>query len=169
MNPNIYLRPLNIEDAKISYQWRNDPKVWVYTEFKPHNPGITMEKEMEWLRNKLEKTNDKRFAICLDDTHQYIGNIQLIDVQDRQGEFHMFIGERGFWGKGIGKTATRLLLDHAFAEMELDSVFLFAHEDNAAGLSIYKKLGFVPVGQNNNQLKMLLTKRAFIMTASQSS
>ncbi|WP_316820086.1 GNAT family N-acetyltransferase [Pedobacter gandavensis] len=161
MNSPIYLRPLNVEDAKISYQWRNDPKVWVFTEFKPGNPGITMEKETDWLRLKLEKANDKRFAICLNDSGQYIGNVQLIDLNEGQAEFHMFIGERDFWGKGIGKAATQLILERAFSEMNLESVFLFAHEDNAAGLSIYHKLGFVPVGKHENQIKMLLTKQNF--------
>lgn len=162
MNNPIYLRPLDVADAKISYQWRNDPEVWVYTEFKPSQPGITMEKEMEWLRHKLEIETDKRFAICLKDTTQYIGNIQLIDVKDGQAEFHLFIGERQFWGKGIGKAATKLILERAFEEMNLDSVFLFAHEDNAAGLSIYKKLGFVPQSKHGNQVKMLLTKGSFM-------
>lgn len=161
MNNPVYLRPLELADAKISYQWRNDPEIWVYTEFKPAQPGITLEKETEWLRLKLEKSNDKRFAICLKETDQYIGNVQLIDLEDGQGEFHLFIGERQFWGKGIGKAATQLILEAAFSELSLESVFLFAHEDNAAGLSIYNKLGFVPVSKHNHQLKMLLTKQTF--------
>ena len=161
MNNPVYLRPLEIEDAKISYQWRNDPEIWVYTEFRPAQPGITMEKETEWLRLKLEKLNDKRFAICLKETDQYIGNVQLIDLKDGEGEFHLFIGERQFWGKGIGKAATQLILETAFSELNLESVFLFAHEDNAAGLSIYKKMGFVPVSKHHHQLKMQLTKKTF--------
>ncbi|WP_316748992.1 GNAT family N-acetyltransferase [Pedobacter gandavensis] len=161
MNHTVYLRPLKVEDAETSYQWRNNPEIWVYTEFKPGNPGITMEKETAWLQAKLEKETDKRFAICLEDTAQYIGNVQLIDLKDGQAEFHMFIGEPQFWGKGIGKAATKLILGQAFSELNLDSIFLFAHEDNIAGHSIYKKMGFVPLSKHGNQVKMLLTKENF--------
>lgn len=161
MDNPVYLRPLVVTDAMVSYQWRNDPEVWVYTEFKPSHPGITMEKETEWLRLKLEKETDRRLAICLKDTAQYIGNVQLIDVNDGQAEFHMFIGERQFWGKGIGKAAAKLILERAFEEMMLETVFLFVHEDHTAGLSIYKKFGFVPLSKHGKQIKMLLKKGDF--------
>lgn len=160
MNTTIYLRPLNLEDAKISYQWRNDPDIWVYTEFKP-STDITLEKETEWLRGKLNKANDSRFAICLRDTDQYIGNIQLIDLDEHRGEFHMFIGEKQFWGKGIGKQASKLILEYGFFAKNLESVFLFTHEDNAAALSIYENLGFVTVGKQDQHIKMVLTKHMF--------
>lgn len=160
MNDAIYLRPLNLEDAKTSYQWRKDPDIWVYTEFKP-NADFTLEQETEWLRAKLNKANDSRFAICLHGTDQYIGNVQLINLDDSEGEFHMFIGEKKLWGKGIGKCASKLILEFGFSKRNLESVFLFTHEDNIAALSIYEKLGFITVGKHNNQLKMVLTKHMF--------
>lgn len=160
MNDSIYLRPLNVEDAKTSYQWRKDPEIWVYTEFRP-GADITLEKETEWLRAKLNKENDSRFAICLHGTDQYIGNVQLIDLEDGMGELHMFIGEKQFWGKGIGTSASKLILEFGFSQRNLESVFLFAHEGNIPALSIYEKLGFVTVSRHNNQLKMILTKQMF--------
>ncbi|WEK21295.1 MAG: GNAT family N-acetyltransferase [Candidatus Pedobacter colombiensis] len=160
MNESVYLRPLSLEDAKTSYQWRKDPDIWVYTEFKP-SADFTLEQETEWLRTKLNKENDSRFAICLHGTDQYIGNVQLIDLKDSKGEFHLFIGEKQLWGRGIGKSATKLILKFGFSEKKLESVFLFAHEDNTPALSIYEKLGFVTVSKHNNQLKMVLTKHMF--------
>ncbi len=160
MNDSIYLRPLNLEDAKTSYKWRKDPDIWVYTEFKPR-ADFTVEQETEWLRAKLNKENDSRFAICLNETDQYIGNVQLIDLEDAEGEFHIFIGEKHLWGKGIGKSAAKLILEFGFSQRNLESVFLFAHQGNNAALSIYEKLGFVTVSKHNNQFKMVLTKHMF--------
>jgi hypothetical protein len=36
---------------------------------------ITAEIEKQWLLNKLNLANEKRFAICLKNTNEYIGNI----------------------------------------------------------------------------------------------
>ena len=35
MNNSIYLRPLVLDDAKISYKWRNTPEIWKYSRFDP--------------------------------------------------------------------------------------------------------------------------------------
>ena len=70
----VYIRPLTLEDAKTSYKWRNNPKVWELTGSKP-DKYITEEMETEWLKNVLQRKNEKRFAVCVKDTDQYIGNI----------------------------------------------------------------------------------------------
>ncbi|ADY51395.1 GCN5-related N-acetyltransferase [Pseudopedobacter saltans DSM 12145] len=158
----IYLRPLVPEDAKISYQWRNDPRIWEFTEFKPTSI-ITEEIETKWLEAKLKKANDQRFAICLSDTNQYIGNIQIIDIESNKGEFHLFIGEKQFWRKGIGMNAAKLILQYGFFDMKLEMIFLFVHKNNTAALSIYDKLGFITVHKRHNQFKMVLTKSMYLL------
>lgn len=164
MGNSIYLRPLVTEDAKTSYKWRNDPSIWEFTEFKP-NGNITEEVETNWLRTKLQKSNDQRFAICLHGTHQHIGNIQLIDIEDNKGEFYLFIGEKKFWRKGIGQKASRLILQYGFSALKLEVVFLFVHEKNIAALSIYDKLGFITVHKYRDHFKMVLTKSMFSISS----
>jgi len=44
----VLIRPLQIEDASISWKWRNDPVVWKYTGSKP-NIKVTEEIEKRWL------------------------------------------------------------------------------------------------------------------------
>jgi diamine N-acetyltransferase len=158
---SVYLRPLVVEDANISYIWRKDPNIWVYTEHK-FNPNISQQEEAERLLHKLSLPNDVRFAICLKDTNQYIGNVKLIDGDNHKGTFYIFIGEKQFWGKGIGLEASKLILQYAFIDMKLNSVYLFVHENNLAAISISNKLGFVTVSKENKQIKMVLTKHMFI-------
>ena len=157
MNYSIYLRELYLSDAKTSFNWRNNPIIWKYTGF---NSGkkITEKMELEWLKSALKKPNDHRFAICLKSNSQYIGNVQLTNVMSNTAEFHLFIGDPSFWGKGIGKQASILMLDFGFTHLDLDSVILEVHKENYSARTVYKKIGFSEIGSNDDFLKMIIRK-----------
>lgn len=163
MKPSVYIRPLALEDAKTSFNWRNDPDIWTYTEFKPDR-YISPEMEEEWLKAKLFRSNEKRFAICLVENDQYIGNIQLLEIDAEKAWYHVFIGEKAFWGQGISQKATKLLLTYAFTELNLKMVMLEVHPENIAAKTVYKKMGFLSVGDNDESgfLTMMLKKNEFI-------
>jgi diamine N-acetyltransferase len=152
MNYSIYLRELNLIDAQISYKWRNNPMIWKYTAFRSDTP-ITYEMEVGWLKNALLKSNDHRFAICLKSNSQYIGNVQLLNVDSNTANFHLFIGEPSFWGMGIGKEACVLMLKFGFLQLELNSISLEVHEEHHVAQSIYKKIGFKDEGIKQGAFK----------------
>ena len=162
MSELIYLRPLRIEDAETSYKWRNDNKVWTYTGFVP-TQTITSQIEKEWLARVLQNENQKRFGICIIDTDQYIGNVQLINIENKSAEFELFIGEKDFWGKGIGFSATKKMLEIAFTELDLTSVYLHVHPDNIIAIRCYYRAGFVFSSQDKN-IKMIATLATFSKT-----
>lgn len=143
MNNNIYLRPLAFADAAVSWHWRNNADIWKFTGYDPSIKTITPEIEETWIRDVLSRANERRYAICLADNDRYIGNVQLLGISDIDAEFHLFIGEPAFWGKGIGKQASAMMLDIAFLELGLKLVKLQVYQENVAALRIYKNLGFV--------------------------
>jgi len=157
MNYSVYLRSLKLADAKTSYQWRNNPLIWQFTRFKP-TKQITESMETEWLKKALSNTNEYRFAICLKSNSQYLGNVQLIDVKSKNAEFHLFIGEPSFWGMGIGKEATALILNYGFTYLGLDFIRLQVHKENYAAQSIYRKMGFTVNGLENDFIEMIIQK-----------
>ena len=160
MNYSVYLRPLKLEDAKTSYKWRNNPKIWEFTPFKP-NKHITLAMEKLWLKKTLKAKNEYRFAICMLDTGKYVGNIQLINVKNNTACFHVFIGEPSFWGKGIGKEATSLILNYGFTKLGLDFVTLGVHKMNAFAKSVYYKMGFQPLSEDGDFIEMALEKNQY--------
>lgn len=162
MDNFVYIRPLVLSDANVSYRWRNDPDIWKFTEFKPDR-YISFEIEQEWLKGKLENKNERRFAICLKEDNQYIGNIQLLNINKGRASFHIFIGEKILWGKGIGQQATKLLLDYAFTQLGLEGILLEVNQLNISARKTYEKMGFVSVGTNkvNGFIKMKLNKKEF--------
>lgn len=164
---NIYIRWLKIEDALISCHWRNDPEIWQYTGNKP-NKFITPEIEKDWLSEKLTEKNSVRFAIIVD--NNYIGNIQITDIiEEETGQYHIFIGEKSFWGRGIGTQATNQIIRFAKEQLKLKKLYLRVNPQNLSAVKLYKNIGFINV---NDDILMNLnlsdfkppTVNVFVMT-----
>lgn len=147
----VLIRPLEIEDASVSYKWRNDPEVWNFTGSRPDRE-ITHEIELEWINKVLKDNTTKRFAILVDET--YIGNIQLTDIHEQSAEYHIFIGDKSFWGKGISTLATYEILHYAKEELCLQNVYLSVRADNIHAIKSYIKSSFDKISEEDDWIKM---------------
>jgi RimJ/RimL family protein N-acetyltransferase len=56
--------------------------------------------------------------------------------------FHITIGERDAWGRGLGTEATELMLEHAFERLGLHRVGLSVFSYNLRAIRAYEKAGF---------------------------
>jgi RimJ/RimL family protein N-acetyltransferase len=56
--------------------------------------------------------------------------------------FHITIGERDAWGRGLGSEATELMLEHAFERLGLHRVGLSVFSYNLRAIRAYEKAGF---------------------------
>ncbi|MGV9002165.1 MAG: GNAT family N-acetyltransferase [Candidatus Saccharimonadaceae bacterium] len=135
----IYIRPLEENDAKISYVWRNDPEIWKYTGSAP-DKIITLDDELTWIRRVIKDDTCRRFAIIAD--NEYVGNIYLTDIHDAKAEYHIFIGNKEYTGKGIAKEASKLIIDFARDILNLSSVTLEVRPENTRAVQLYLSLGF---------------------------
>jgi diamine N-acetyltransferase len=151
----VTIRSLIISDAKTSWKWRNDLLLWKYTGNRPDRQ-ITMEIELEWLKGALLRENEHRFAICVGEKKEYIGNVQLTDITKNDAQFHIFIGERKFHGVGIGTQATKLIIDYAFKELDLKTIYLYVNSNNNIAIKTYKKCGFKIIEEKEDELKMTI-------------
>ncbi|WP_183564216.1 GNAT family N-acetyltransferase [Mucilaginibacter sp. SP1R1] len=161
MTISVYIRPLVLEDAQTSYLWRNDPQVWTFTKFRA-TQRITPKMETAWLQDNLDKADQSRFAICVKELDTYIGNVQLLDIQNKRAELHLFIGNKLYWGKGIGYQATMLILQYAFFYKDLESLYLRVHPANIPALYIYEKAGFEITGEKDGLVSMGISKKKFV-------
>jgi len=139
----VRLRALKSDDARVSFEWRNDFDLVSLQggNFLP----VSAEREREWIDTAVKNdSNNLRLAIEVRDGGKYIGNVGLtsIDWRNRRGEFGIFIGDRSEWGKGYGQDATRTMLGFAFNELNLARVYLSVRVDNRPAINIYEKCGF---------------------------
>jgi len=154
----VYIRPLKEFDALTSFIWRNDPEVWKYTGSKPDRV-VTEELELAWIRVALTDTTSKRFAICLSNTDEYIGNAQLTEIEENTANFHIFIGSKINWGNGYGTLATKLLLDYGITALGLQTIRLALNEENIPALKVYEKNGFHTIAKSKGIILMQYVNR----------
>lgn len=147
----ILIRPLRFEDASVSWKWRNDPEVWEHTGSRP-DIVVTEEIEKQWILDKLKERNSVRFAIEVDDV--YVGNIQLTNIVEKEtAEYHVFIGDKSYWGKGVASLATAQIIRYAKNVINLQSLYLSVRPENNSAIRVYEKSGFVKI---NDDVKMTL-------------
>lgn len=135
----VRIRPLQRADAEVSVRWRNIPELWTFTTFKTDRE-ITLKDEQNWIHKVINDPTSARFAILADDV--YIGNTYLTNIENGAAEYHIFIGDKNYWGKGIASTASRQVLEYARDALKLDRVYLYVKQENAGAYHIYSKLGF---------------------------
>lgn len=151
----VTIRPLIEDDAYTSVKWRNDSDVFKYTG-NTYKHEIKIENELEWIRKVTTIPNDFRCAILADGV--YVGNIYLTDIDGTSAHYHIFIGNKEYWGKGVAKQASLLILNYAFNNLKLDSVHLRVRKENVSAFMLYKKLGFVEENEDAVWISMILRK-----------
>ena len=160
MSGKVYIRPLQVEDALVSYKWRNDPKIWRFTGSRPDR-YITPEMETAWLASVLHRENEKRFAICLYENDQYIGNVFFTDIKNNESQAHIFIGEVQYWGKDRAYEGGWLALKYGFIELQLELVYMEMHKNNP-GMAGIKRMRWEPVASfETGFVKHVFTRQMF--------
>jgi len=147
----FYLRPFVESDITESYlQWFHDQAVTKYTSHGLF--GYTKNQALQFLE-KSRKNGDIVWAIVVKEIEMmlgvsfekciHIGNIALQDINwiDRRAEFAGVIGEKDYWGKGIGTEAVRLLFAHGFDKLNLNRIWLGTAASNRGMRTIAERLG----------------------------
>lgn len=127
------------DDALTSYKWRNDREVFRYTG-NTYSFEITLQMEEEWIDKVIAREEDYRCAILVDEA--YVGNIYLTDIDGVKADYHIFIGDKSYLGKGVAKAASLQILAYAFDELNLQRVALKVNENNIPAIHLYLSLGF---------------------------
>lgn len=133
----IKLKPLHFP---LFYKWWNDKEIQKLTSGK--NEKIKPEKINEILQKHLKNPNGYDFIITAD--KQPIGHL-LIQKKPRKKHFEIYIaiGEKKFWGRGIGAISMKKAIKWFFKKFPLEKVLqLEVLTTNERATSCYKKVGF---------------------------
>ena len=90
------------------------------------------------------------FAIHDLETDELIGTTGLTDIEHRTRScyFRIVIGESRYWNRGYGQETIRLMMRHAFEDLELDHVNLEVFDYNERAMAAYERVGFVRTGEH---------------------
>lgn len=140
----VYLRPLTMKDVTEKYcAWLNDPEVNKYLETRKS----TVDDLRKYVKEKIGSNRVLFCGIFDKETNAHIGNVKLepLDWENNRTIFGIMIGDRSYWGKGLGTEATKLISDYALDELGMDEVELGVITDNIKACRAYEKAGFKQV------------------------
>ncbi|MBC8184202.1 GNAT family N-acetyltransferase [candidate division KSB1 bacterium] len=173
MNDRLRLRALTMDDAKITWKWRNLEDI--VDEYSGHPFPVNYELEKAWYEKFIySNIPTTTFGIEIFNPEKLIGLTFLkgINYLNRETEFAIIIGDVEERGKGYAQEATQKTLAFAFFKLGLNRVFLKVIEDNSVAVKLYEYCGFVKEGilresifKNNklkNQIVMSILKSEFM-------
>ncbi len=153
----VLIRALTREDAAVSCLWRNDPDIWRYTGKRPDRE-VTLSMEEAWYDAVARDPARRNFAVCVNEGTNsiYVGNAYLTHLTKADAQFHIFIGCKAFWGRGVGTAATKAILEIARYELALKRVWLAVQRNHKAAIAAYVKAGFVPMTTQTSEDELLM-------------
>jgi len=147
----IYLRKIVMQDFDVFKKYADDKEIHKYNTF-----DIYKKAEEIGFENFLKDKNETRYAICLKDTGEIIGDIGERVVPDSSDiKFGLTIFRKDLWGKGLGYQAIIQLLEKLKAR-GVETVVLDVDKRNARALHLYKKIGFVVYSSSDKKYHMSL-------------
>ena len=80
------------------------------------------------------------------ENNKHIGNLKIYNISKNEkfksAEYSRFIGDRNYWGIGLGFELGMLALGYCFDNLELDCVEAGCSAENIAAVKSNKRLGF---------------------------
>jgi UDP-4-amino-4,6-dideoxy-N-acetyl-beta-L-altrosamine N-acetyltransferase len=147
----ICLEPLTLETAMLVREWRNSPKVSHFMDVKAK---ISKDQQKLWFESTVLSKNDY-FVIIKDLIPIGLIHLDRFDTENKSAYAGLFIGNEEFEGTGIAFKASLALLEYAFEELKLKTVFAKVHNENFVAIAYNKNLGFEDDGEESESFQRL--------------
>lgn len=136
---NVELRVLSLFDTSNIVKWRNSAEV---KENLFSQDDITEEQHKAYFKKYIETGKIVQFIIIANGTDCGTSFLKNIDLDQKEAEFGIFIGEAEFRGKGVGKIATQKTISYGFEKLNLKTIYLTVLENNTQAIKSYENAGF---------------------------
>ena len=147
----IWLRRLEAKDIPGMLEWMHDPEINRWYRFDA--VSMTEERAEKFIAGSFTET-DRHYAIA-DDDDNYLGTISLEDIDRVNAHALYAVSLRAkAQGHDIALAATKMLLEIAFRELDLERVYLNVLSDNMRAKRFYEKAGFHYEGCFRKHLKL---------------
>lgn len=139
----VTLRPVTKEDLPNYVRWFADTEV---TRYLATRFPFSMQQEEEWFARMGEDRDNLAWAIEADGAHIGGVGIHRLDWVNGTAITGTIIGEKRYWGQGIGSEAVALRTRYAFYELNLHKLNSETFLENPAIHRVLEKVGYRRVG-----------------------
>lgn len=134
----MYLRRLELRDAPLMLSWMHDKRV---TEnLRANFASKTLEDAENFIRSSWEDKENVNLAIASDED-EYMGTVSLKHLEEGNAEFAITVRYESM-GRGYSWFGMENVIEKAFNEYGLESVYWCVSRDNVRAVRFYDKHNF---------------------------
>lgn len=149
----VALRRPSPSDLASVVRWYRDPEIARLTRYQMRQMS---QPEIErFFQVRMLAPDALAYSIVELPSQRLIGftTFSALDGDNGSVMFHITIGERDAWGRGLGTEATSLMLQHAFERLGLHRVGLTVFSYNTRAIRAYEKAGFRIEGRQREAIQ----------------
>ncbi|MBC8444519.1 MAG: GNAT family N-acetyltransferase [Chloroflexi bacterium] len=171
----VRLRPMTEDDWGLLYRWNSDPEVLYYSEgddVASYTPEQVRDIYCSVCQNALCSIIEAD-GVPVGDCWLQEMNLERVlirypDLDCRR--IDLLIGEKQYWGQGVGTEVIRLLTDYAFLEQGVDLIYEPGIADyNVRSRKAFQRVGYqvVKIGEASgekavHEYDLILTRKMFL-------
>ena len=138
----VILKKITKEYTPLIVKWRNSDAVrnnFIYRGL------FTEESHNQWMDTKVASGEVVQFIIFDKEDDKPVGSVYFrdVDLDKKEAEYGIFIGEPSGRGKGLGSETAKIACDYEMSEMGLERIILRVFSYNEQAIASYKNAGFV--------------------------
>lgn len=148
----VRLRPFRDDDLDVLWAMVNDDEG---NRLTGTHASFTREDVARWYRGRGGSDDRVDLAIARLSDDGCVGEVVLndIDRDNRSCGFRISLAGPHVYGQGFGSEATRLMLRHAFDDLDLHRVELEVYAFNERAIHVYAGAGFTVEGVRRDALR----------------
>ena len=152
----IYLRALEPEDLSFIYTIENNELVWEVSNTQTPYSRFLIKQYLENAHQDIYEAKQLRLAICIKDTFEAVGLIDLFDFDPKNNRagIGIVIASENHRNTKIGTEALQLLINYAFNQLQLHQLYANIGSNNEVSLQLFTKFGFQNVGIKKDWIKV---------------
>lgn len=147
----MYLRRLELKDAQLMLSWMHDKSVVgnLYTNFV----SKTLSDCENFIKSSQVVTDNIHLAIASDED-EYMGTVSLknIDKTNKSAEFAITVRKEAM-GRGYSWFGMKSIIEKAFSEYELESIYWCVSKKNKRAVRFYDKHNFHEALDISNKIR----------------
>ena len=134
----MYLRKLELKDAPLMLAWMHDKRVT--EKLRTNFASKTLEDAENFIRWSWEDKDNVNLAIASDED-EYMGTVSLKHIENGTAEFAVTVRYEAM-SRGYSWFGMESIIDKAFNEYGIESVYWCVSRDNARAVRFYDKHNF---------------------------
>lgn len=144
---HIYFRALEPSDLDLLYQCENDRNIWKISNTQTPFSKDTLAQYLEIAHQDIYTTKQLRLLICLNDTQEAIGTVDLFEFDPAHARVGVgiLIFEQ-YRSNGFAYEAIQLLKQYAFEILMVQQLYCNIAASNQKSIALFEKCAFEKIG-----------------------